>query len=145
MRVTVLRGISGSGKSTWASEQDVPIFSTDAYFLVDGIYRYDPTKIGEYHNRNFRAFLEAVWQKEPWIIVDNTNVCAWEYSPYILAGQAFEYQTELITFICSPATSLARKNLVPPEQLLRTHDQLIEETRRMPGRFRSMHRIIETD
>lgn len=144
MKVTVLRGISGSGKSTWANQQGVPVFSTDAYFLVDGEYRYDPTKIGEYQNRNFRAFIEALSEKESWIIVDNTNICAWEYSPYILAGQAFGYETELITFVCSPEVSLARKKLVPQEQLIRTYTQLMEETRKMPGRFRSIHRIVET-
>jgi predicted kinase len=145
MRVTVLRGISGSGKSTWAKQQGVPVFSTDQFFMIDGEYRYDATRIGEYHSRNLRAFLEALWRSEPWIIVDNTNICAWEYSPYVLAGQAFGYETELVTFLCSPETSLARKALIPAEQLFRISEQLVEETRNMPRRFRNMHRTIITD
>lgn len=145
MRVTVLRGISGSGKSTWAHQQDALIFSTDEFFFVDGEYRYDSTKIGQYHAQNLRRFLEAIRLGEPWIIVDNTNICAWEYSPYVLAGQAYGYETELVTFLCSPETSLARKALIPAEQLFRISEQLLQETRMMPKRFRSIHRTIITD
>lgn len=145
MRVTVLRGISGSGKSTWASQQDAAVFSTDAYFVVDGEIRYDPTRLKEFHGNNLRAFIAALQRREPWVIVDNTNINAWEYSPYILAGEAFGYETELITFDCSIETSLARKQLVDPEKLRFIYDNFVRQTATMPRYFKGMHRVIRTD
>ena len=144
MKATILRGISGSGKSTWANQQSASVFSTDRYFMVDGIYQYDPAKLATYHNQNLRAFIEALLQQDPWVIVDNTNVFAWEYAPYVLSAQAFGYTVEIITFVCPPEVSLQRKNLVPQDQLLRSYQQLTRETELMPYRFRPMHRLVET-
>lgn len=146
MRATVLRGISGSGKTTWAEQQaDAKIFSTDAYFVVDGEIRYDASKLGEYHGRNLRAFIEALQRQEAHVIADNTNINAWEYSPYVQAAQAFGYEVELMTFDCSVETSLARKQLVDAEKLRFIHDNFLRQTATMPRYFKAMHRVIKTD
>lgn len=147
MRVIILRGLSGSGKSTWASQyaDRATIVSTDAFFYVDGVYRHDQTKLREYHGRTFRLFLEALQRGDALIIVDNTNIEPWEFSPYVLAGEAFGYPVELLTMRCSLETALARKQLVPREHMERIYVTFKAFTERMPGRFRQMHRIIETD
>ena len=147
MRVIVLRGVSGSGKSTWAShfKNKATIVSTDDLFYVDGVYRHDATKLGEYHGRTFRRFLEALEQKDALIIVDNTNIETWEFSPYVLAGEAFGYAVELLTFFCSLETALARKQLVPVEHMERIYRSFEAHTNRMPGRFRQMHRIVDAE
>ncbi len=147
MRVIVLRGVSGSGKSTWASQyaNEATIVSTDDQFYVDGRYAFDATKLRAYHGRTFRRFLEALERKDALIIVDNTNIEPWEFSPYVLAGEAFGYEVELRTFLCSLETALARKQLVPVEQMERIYRSFEAHTARMPGRFRQMHRIVETD
>jgi len=48
----IMRGLPGSGKSTkaklFAGEKGL-IYSTDDFFIIDGKYIYDPTKIVEYH------------------------------------------------------------------------------------------------
>ena len=144
MRITVLRGISGAGKSTWAARHahEALVVSTDAFFLVRGEYRFDPRKLQENHGRCFRAFMEGILRAKPWIIVDNTNVQAWEYAPYVLAGQAYGYEVELLTFPCSVETSLARKQLVPAEDLRHIHARFEQETREMPRRFRGIHRLM---
>ncbi len=147
MHVIILRGVSGSGKSTWASRfaGRATILSTDDFFYIDGVYRHDHTKLREYHGRTFRLFLDALNRGDRLIIVDNTNVEPWEFSPYALAGEAFGCKTELLTFRCSLETALARKQLVPVEQMERIYDNFEAWTKRMPGRFRQMHRIIETE
>jgi len=79
----ILRGCSGSGKSTVAKwlQQELKgaVFSTDSFFTVDGVYRFDPKKLQENHQKNLDAFLayEGVLA-----VVDNTNLAQWEYQKY---------------------------------------------------------------
>ncbi len=57
--VYILRGVPGSGKSTraalFAGTSGI-IHSTDSYFYKNGEYLYDPSKLGEYHDKNYEAF-----------------------------------------------------------------------------------------
>ena len=144
-QVSVLRGISGSGKTFWARRfaRGASVFSTDAFFMVGDEYRFDPARLREYHRRCFRGFLEALADATPWVVVDNTNVEAWEYSPYILAAEALGYDVELLTFRCSVEVSLARKRIVPEARLRSMHERFERETREMPARFQGLHRFIE--
>ena len=41
----LLRGVPGSGKSTVAQNIGGTHFETDKYFMVDGEYKFDPTKL----------------------------------------------------------------------------------------------------
>ncbi|OGC82082.1 MAG: hypothetical protein A2V81_02940 [Candidatus Abawacabacteria bacterium RBG_16_42_10] len=144
MRVTILRGISGAGKTTWVKDHvaDAVVVSADHHFTIDGEYKFDRSKLQENHNKCFKKFLEAILKSELWIIVDNTNIETWEYAPYVLAARAYDYEVELITFICSVELSQSRKDLVPTEQLQNMQKRLDEETEYMPQRFRSIHRVI---
>jgi predicted kinase len=146
MKVTILRGISGAGKTTWvkANAKEAVVVSADHFFLVDGEYRFDANKLQEAHVACFRRFMEAVLKKEPWIVVDNTNVSAWESAPYVLAGESYGYTVELLTLACTVEVSLSRKQQLAPESLRRMHDRVLRETASMPPRFKSIHRIIET-
>lgn len=58
------------------------IHSTDEYFMVDGVYKYNPSKIGLYHGKNYKAFRESVDAGIPLVIVDNTNTIEAEYAKY---------------------------------------------------------------
>lgn len=145
MKVTVLRGISGAGKTTWTKTyaSSALIVTADRYFTKDGIYEFDPRMLQENHNKCFYDFMDAILKSAPWIVVDNTNVCAWEYSPYILAAQAYGYEAELLTLRCPVETSLSRKDQVPPDELRLMSGRLDEETQTMPKRFKQIHRVID--
>ncbi|MEM9646799.1 MAG: AAA family ATPase, partial [Planctomycetota bacterium] len=83
--VHILSGIPGCGKSTWAQRQDgAVICSADSFFVArDTIdYDFDPTKIGEAHAECFGKFLDALNNRMPTIIVDNTNIHPWEQMNY---------------------------------------------------------------
>ena len=82
--VYVMRGIPGSGKSTLARKLAPPenIFSTDDFFMVQGEYKFDPTKLGQYHGQNLDRFQNAIMNGVAPIVVDNTNIQKWEYSKY---------------------------------------------------------------
>jgi predicted kinase len=89
--VIILRGLPGSGKSSFAkvieeeAPKDTAIVSADNYFYKGGIYTFDPTKIGEAHEQCRKAFASAI-DKKKIVIVDNTNTQFWEFSYYWSVG-----------------------------------------------------------
>jgi hypothetical protein len=119
-RVYIFRGISGSGKSTetlrivndelekigeqqvssledMISHQLVAYCSADAYFMNEGVYEYDFSKIGEAHDFCLRTFLDALnTETIRLIIVDNTNTETWEYAPYTALARVFNAEIIII-------------------------------------------------
>ncbi len=79
MNVIIMRGLPGSGKSTWIKqvfrnfqhgtvspqayylkEEETKIFSADSYHMVGDEYRYDPARAGEAHASCLREYLSAL-------------------------------------------------------------------------------------
>jgi len=90
----VMQGQSGSGKSTLAEKfkiwfealgHEVVICSTDDQFKIDGVYKFDPTKLGAYHAINQKLATTNL-EAGKTVIVDNTNLQAWEGKPYVEAA-----------------------------------------------------------
>lgn len=89
----ILQGPPGSGKSTFAfsiasrlQDSGVPIkvCSTDSYsFDADGIYRFNPELLNENHRKNQEVAKEAMNLGFS-VVVDNTNIKAWESKEYVL-------------------------------------------------------------
>jgi adenylate kinase family enzyme len=48
--IYLVRGIPGSGKSTFAKSLGGTHFETDQFFMVDGKYNFDGSKLKEAHN-----------------------------------------------------------------------------------------------
>ncbi|NWW72639.1 N4BP2 protein, partial [Climacteris rufus] len=94
--LVLLRGVPGSGKSYLARNllEDNPggiILSTDDYFYKHGQYHYDPDCLGEAHDWNRKRAKEAFEMRISPIIIDNTNIQAWEMKPYVTLAQQFKY------------------------------------------------------
>ena len=45
----LVRGVPGAGKSTFAKNLGCTHFETDEFFMVDGEYKFDPSKLKEAH------------------------------------------------------------------------------------------------
>ncbi|NXQ47025.1 N4BP2 protein, partial [Catharus fuscescens] len=95
--LVLLRGVPGSGKSYLARNllEDNPggiILSTDDYFYKHGQYHYDPDCLGEAHDWNRKRAKEAFEMRISPIIIDNTNIQAWEMKPYVALAQQFKYK-----------------------------------------------------
>ncbi len=104
MRIILLSGISGSGKSTIAKSLGgslTVVCSADDYFVdvESGEYRFDPSKLSEAHGACLKKFVSHLLRGEvDTIIVDNTNLTALELAPYVALAQAYRAATELVTF-----------------------------------------------
>ncbi|XP_044524209.1 NEDD4-binding protein 2-like 1 isoform X3 [Gracilinanus agilis] len=90
----LLRGLPGSGKSTLARQlkHNFPralIFSTDDFFFKeDGTYEFNPDVLEEAHDWNQRRARKAMRNGTSPIIIDNTNLHAWEMKPYaVMVGR----------------------------------------------------------
>lgn len=98
MQAFILRGLPGSGKSYWAKEvKDAKIVSADAYFMVDGKYQFDLSKLREAHNWCLLKFMEHITNHRPeTIIVDNTNIRIFEFSPYYRIAEVFGFEVKIV-------------------------------------------------
>lgn len=101
MEIIIIRGVSGSGKSTLAkqiaAEQSFAlIFSTDDFFMINGEYRFDAKLLGDYHAHNVRRTEDAMIEKRPCIIIDNTNTQTWEMKPYVELAITYGYSVRIV-------------------------------------------------
>ena len=131
MKVILMSGIPGSGKSTYVerliredSEKKFCICSADHYFQTDSSGRYDPeaeyrfdtSKLQQAHAACLRKFVDEIVpgsKNSSWadvIVVDNTNTTAMELSPYVQIAMAYNVPVEIVTINCDPH-SAAERNL----------------------------------
>lgn len=87
----LVRGISGSGKSTFAATLGCPVYSADDYFMVDGVYRFNPMKLEFAHNHCKNSVLHAMYGGADKIAVANTFTQAWEMEDYLWMAKAYDY------------------------------------------------------
>ena len=85
----LVRGVSGSGKSTFAEEFLFPIsllISTDDFFMVNGEYQFNPELLPENHLKCIKSVESEMEHPQqdicPNIVVHNTFTKAWEIEPY---------------------------------------------------------------
>lgn len=110
MKVIILRGVPGSGKSTESKKHpDAYIVSADHYFIgKDGIYRFDMDKIASAHGQCKAKFEVALAEKRPLVIVDNTNTTVKELKFYVETAKSAGYVVEIVRIDCDPEVAAAR-------------------------------------
>ena len=131
MRVIIMAGVPGSGKSTWVKENhpDAIVCSADSYFVGLG-RNFDPSKLGEAHGECLRKYVECIVADEPGVlIVDNTNTTVLEMAPYVAIAAAYGVSVEIVEMDC-PVGLAAKRNVhnVPMRTCLRMDDNLMSLT-----------------
>lgn len=87
MKLLIIRGVPGSGKSTHAHNLIAVgaydcVHEADDYMMVNGRYAYDPSKIKQAHAACLAATIACLTQGRN-VIVSNTFTRKWEYAEYI--------------------------------------------------------------
>lgn len=121
MKVVIVRGISGSGKTTWLKRvyPEARVCSADHFFVAkDGSYQFDVEKLDEAHNFCLKKFLGLIANETPLVAVDNTNLTRHEVAPYYQLAKAFGYEIELVYIFCPPEVAAVRNvHGVPSEKV----------------------------
>lgn len=78
MNAYIIRGVSGSGKSTFAESLGCPVVSADDYFGPE--YKFDHNKLKEAHADCFQKFCNLLNGNN--VAVANTFTQEWEFLKY---------------------------------------------------------------
>lgn len=93
----LLRGLTGSGKSTLAKSLGGIHIEADQYFMVDGEYKFDGSKIKLAHN--YCQSQTGAWMGSNGeqvnvdrVVVSNTFTQEWEMEPYYKLAEKYGYR-----------------------------------------------------
>jgi len=109
-KLLILRGIPGSGKSTYANTRtdaaiqegymSTTVCSADNYFVrPDKVYDFNGKKIKNAHawcrGKVYAAMKGDTWGPSDLIVLDNTNTRHWEYKAYVELAEKHGYEVEI--------------------------------------------------
>jgi predicted kinase len=132
MRIVVLVGLPGSGKSSYLARLGVTGLSSDALRVLLADDATDQT----IHEHVFQTMRYLLRQRlaigRPVTYIDATNLRPEERRPYIGIGQSYGCRMEAVFFdvpleICR-ARNAARHRIVPEEALLKMAAKLVPPT-----------------
>lgn len=97
-KLILIRGLPGSGKSTFAESlkknDSTVIVEADQYFIdSDGVYKFDASKLGAAHLSCYNRAEHFMKSGFETVIVSNTFTKESEINPYIKLGRKYEYVT----------------------------------------------------
>ena len=114
-----MRGIPGSGKSTLVSQiilqyPESVVCSADKFHMRDGEYKFDKSNLKAAHEFSQSDADDACKRGRNVVIIDNTNIRAWEYRPYVKLATKYGYTYIIVvprTNWKDNAEELARRNI----------------------------------
>lgn len=96
-RLIILRGIPGCGKSTYVKKNlpDYVHCEADQFFMVEGEYKWDRTKLGQAHKTCQRNVDKALEQGKN-VVVSNTNIALRDVNEYIKLANKWKVPYKII-------------------------------------------------
>ena len=92
----IVRGLPGSGKSTFAKVLGGIHIEADQYFMRDGEYRFDASKLKQAHNWCKLRVEHSMEDGVDKITVSNTFTQEWEMDAYFELAEKYGYQTSCL-------------------------------------------------
>lgn len=97
-QLILLRGIPGAGKSTFAKSIGGVHIEADQFFMMNGKYNFDITKIKlahKYCQNQTEAWMktDGTQVNNDKIVVSNTFTQEWEMEPYFKLAEKYGYRT----------------------------------------------------
>jgi predicted kinase len=122
----LLRGLPGSGKSTLAKSLGGIRIEADQYFMEDGVYNFDASKLKKAHN--YCQSQTQAWMKTDGeqvnvnrIVVSNTFTQEWEMKPYFEMAEKHGYR--VYSLIVENRHGGINEHGVPEESLQRMENR----------------------
>ena len=91
MNLYLLRGLPGAGKSTIGQNLKSVNFEADQYFMQDGVYKFDPTKLRDAHEWCQNQVKHCMVEGLKDISVSNTFTQEWEMDSYYKLAKEHGY------------------------------------------------------
>lgn len=92
----IVRGVSGSGKTTFARKLGGTHFEADMYFEGDdGSYNFDPSKLNRAHQWCQNMVRHTMLGGDELVVVSNTFTMYWEMLPYIHLAEIHDYHLDV--------------------------------------------------
>lgn len=88
----LIRGIPGSGKTTYAKQLGIFHVEADMFHMKDGEYRWDPKRVKQAHDWCYRTVAAAL-DKGMDVVVSNTFTKVWELEKYL--------EFDPVVYVCS--------------------------------------------
>ena len=116
----LLRGVPGAGKSTFAKSLGGVHIEADQYFMENGEYKFDATKLKQAHN--YCQSQTGAWMGSDGqqvnvdrIVVSNTFSQEWEMQPYFEMAEKYGYR--VYSLIVERRHSGVNQHNVPEETI----------------------------
>ncbi|NXV17563.1 N42L1 protein, partial [Cepphus grylle] len=68
------------------------VLSTDDFFIENGVYVFEPDFLEDAHKWNQKRARKAMKNGKSPVIIDNTNIHAWEMKPYVMMARENRYE-----------------------------------------------------
>ena len=131
--VIIIRGTSGSGKTTFANlfaDPKVICTADDFFYDKSGKYNFDPSKLGDAHKACQNKFECALKDDSvKLVIIANTNVRQSDYQYYV--DKANENNVKYISVVLEKRHDNKNVHSVPDFVLQRQHDSLKNDLKLM--------------
>ena len=128
--VIILRGVSGSGRSTFANnlidlldkKYTYCICEADNFFIKNGEYKFYPEGLAAAHNYCREKFRNALVNNINLVIVSNTNCAEKEFFYYLDLAKEYSYYT--VVMVVENRHGGINLHSVPEESLNRQQERI---------------------
>lgn len=123
----ILRGLPGSGKSTFGIHVGAWICSADLYFYKGDEYVFDRSLLPKAHEACWQRFCKYIDENRPDVLLDNTNTTKKEYQRYVDYAKEHGYNVVILTVETDLTDEeLAKRNVhgVPVETIRRMRERM---------------------